>query len=168
MKIPRRLNDIEDSVTKQIREAIERGEFDDLPGKGKPLDLGDNAHVPAEWQLAFKMLRDANVAPRWIEQDKEIRLELQKLGRFLERHAKWQQQQRANLKSLSIDKIPAEHSQLEEARARAITEYRRRASALNKIIDTFNLQAPTARLQHPRIAIEEEIDEFKEKISRRF
>jgi Domain of unknown function (DUF1992) len=25
---------------RRIQEAIERGEFDDLPGKGKPLDLG--------------------------------------------------------------------------------------------------------------------------------
>lgn len=28
-------------VERQIREAMERGEFDDLPGAGKPLDLGD-------------------------------------------------------------------------------------------------------------------------------
>lgn len=28
-------------VERQIREAVERGEFDDLPGAGKPLDLGD-------------------------------------------------------------------------------------------------------------------------------
>ena len=31
----------ENSVEKQIREAQERGDFDDLPGAGKPLDLGD-------------------------------------------------------------------------------------------------------------------------------
>lgn len=31
----------ESPVEKQIREAQERGDFDDLPGAGKPLDLGD-------------------------------------------------------------------------------------------------------------------------------
>jgi hypothetical protein len=31
----------ESPVEKAIREAQERGEFDDLPGAGKPLDLGD-------------------------------------------------------------------------------------------------------------------------------
>jgi len=30
---------LENVIEKQIREAIERGEFDDLEGKGKPLDL---------------------------------------------------------------------------------------------------------------------------------
>lgn len=28
-------------IDRQIREAIERGEFDNLPGAGKPVDLGD-------------------------------------------------------------------------------------------------------------------------------
>ncbi|OFE18938.1 hypothetical protein BA895_01935 [Humibacillus sp. DSM 29435] len=31
----------ESPVEKQIREAQERGDFDDLPGAGRPLDLGD-------------------------------------------------------------------------------------------------------------------------------
>lgn len=31
----------ESPVERQIREAQERGDFDDLPGAGKPLDLGD-------------------------------------------------------------------------------------------------------------------------------
>lgn len=31
----------ESAVERQIREAQERGDFDDLPGAGKPLDLGD-------------------------------------------------------------------------------------------------------------------------------
>lgn len=31
-----------DPVERQIREAMERGEFDDLPGAGRPLDLGDD------------------------------------------------------------------------------------------------------------------------------
>jgi len=32
----------ESAVERQIREAQERGEFDDLPGAGKPLDLSDS------------------------------------------------------------------------------------------------------------------------------
>ena len=36
-------------VDLQLRQAIERGEFDDLPGKGKPIaDLGDH-HDPDWW-----------------------------------------------------------------------------------------------------------------------
>ena len=31
----------ESLVERRIREAVERGDFDDLPGAGKPLDLRD-------------------------------------------------------------------------------------------------------------------------------
>ncbi|MBI3741809.1 MAG: DUF1992 domain-containing protein [Chloroflexi bacterium] len=160
MKIPKRLNDIEDSVSKQIREAMERGDFDHLRGTGKPLDLGEDAHVPAEWKLAFKMLKDAQVAPQWIEQDKEIRADARALDLFLERQVAWQRQQRANLKSLAIEKIPDAHTQLQAARLHAIAEYRRRATALNQTIDAFNLQVPTSRLQHARVAIEDALENF--------
>lgn len=37
----------EDLVEEAIRLAIERGEFDDLPGQGKPLELGEDD--PAWW-----------------------------------------------------------------------------------------------------------------------
>jgi hypothetical protein len=40
-------------VERRIQEAIERGEFDDLPGKGKPPDLGeDDRMIPAELRMA--------------------------------------------------------------------------------------------------------------------
>jgi hypothetical protein len=43
----------------QIRRAIERGEFDDLPGRGKPLDLS-NSH-DADWWLKSLMKREGFV-----------------------------------------------------------------------------------------------------------
>ncbi len=43
----------------QIRRAIERGEFDDLPGSGKPLDLPDR-HDP-DWWLKSLMKREGLV-----------------------------------------------------------------------------------------------------------
>lgn len=44
----------------QIREAMERGEFDDLPGRGRPQELGD-ARDP-NWWLNRK-LRDEDAVP---------------------------------------------------------------------------------------------------------
>jgi hypothetical protein len=65
----------ENSIEQQIREAIERGDFDHLPGSGRPLDLSENPYTPADWRMAYKILQDAGMAPDWIEQDKEIRRE---------------------------------------------------------------------------------------------
>ena len=58
---------------RRIQEAIERGEFDDLPGKGKPLDLGDDDRtVPAELRMAYRILKNAGLLPPDVELHKEI------------------------------------------------------------------------------------------------
>ncbi|GEK81205.1 DnaJ family domain-containing protein [Agrococcus baldri] len=45
----------------QIRRAIDRGEFDDLPGSGRPLDLSD--HHDPEWWLKSLMQREGFQPP---------------------------------------------------------------------------------------------------------
>ncbi len=56
----------------KIREAIENGEFDDLPGKGKPLRLEEDRHLPADLRLVFKILKNADCLPPEIELRKQI------------------------------------------------------------------------------------------------
>jgi hypothetical protein len=53
-----------------IAKAREDGAFDDLPNTGKPLKLDQNA-VPTEWDLAFSMLKNAGVAPLWMEMQQD-------------------------------------------------------------------------------------------------
>jgi len=57
---------------KKIREAIDNGEFDDLPGKGKPLQLEDDRHLPQDIRLAHKILKNADCLPPELELRKEI------------------------------------------------------------------------------------------------
>lgn len=45
--------DFESVVERQIREAAERGEFDDLPGSGRPLEDLEPVHDPAWWAKRF-------------------------------------------------------------------------------------------------------------------
>ncbi|MEU8080444.1 DUF1992 domain-containing protein [Catellatospora citrea] len=47
----------ESSIDKQIREAQERGEFDDLPGMGKPLP-GAGETLPDDWWLRDLVQRE--------------------------------------------------------------------------------------------------------------
>jgi hypothetical protein len=48
---------------KKLLEAVSRGEFDDLPGAGRPLDLDDDALVPEDLRLAYRMLKNAGFVP---------------------------------------------------------------------------------------------------------
>ncbi len=137
---------------------MQRGEFDRLPGAGKPLVWEDDAHIPPDWQLAFKMLKDAGCAPEWIEQDKEIRAERDALARWLEQQTRWQREQVAALATRAPADARAVREHLARARERVRADYRARATALNRAIDAFNLQVPVVRLQHARIRIEEELE----------
>ena len=60
-------------IEQRIKEANERGEFDDLPGQGEPLDLVDDSNVPEDLRLAYKVLKNADCLPPELEAKKEIR-----------------------------------------------------------------------------------------------
>ncbi len=56
----------------RIREAIERGEFDNLPGRGKPLRLDDDSSVPEDLRMAYRILKNTGYLPPELELKKEI------------------------------------------------------------------------------------------------
>ena len=72
----------ESLIERQIREATEAGAFDDLPHQGERLPLEDDS-AAGEWAMAHRMLKNAGVAPPWIESDKEARRRLEALERLL-------------------------------------------------------------------------------------
>jgi hypothetical protein len=59
-------------VEQRIREAVENGEFDNLPGRGKPIPLEDDSHVPEDLRLAYKLLKNADCLPPELLEKKEI------------------------------------------------------------------------------------------------
>lgn len=65
---------------RKIREAMERGDFDSLPGKGRPLPPDDAAGVPEELRMGYRILKNAGCLPRELELRQEV-LALQDLLR---------------------------------------------------------------------------------------
>jgi len=62
-----------------IKEAMERGEFDNLPGKGKPIDLTEYFEAPEEVRLANSVLKNAGMTSREVDLLREI-AELKQIG----------------------------------------------------------------------------------------
>ena len=58
-------------VDERIRQAMERGEFDNLPGAGKPLEIDENPHA-GERALAFSLLKSHHLLPQEVELGKDI------------------------------------------------------------------------------------------------
>ena len=51
------------AIEQIIQNTIARGEFDNLAGKGKPLNLNENQLVDRDWRMAFSLLEHHGYAP---------------------------------------------------------------------------------------------------------
>lgn len=87
----------------RILEAQRRGEFENLPGHGKPLQLDDDTHVPEDLRLAYKVLKNANCLPPELELKKEIVATEQMLGRITDEGQKYQQLRRLNFLVMKLN-----------------------------------------------------------------
>ena len=56
----------------RVAEAIAAGELDDLPGRGRPLELDDDRMVPPELRAGYRLLRNAGFLPPELELHGEI------------------------------------------------------------------------------------------------
>jgi DnaJ family protein C protein 28 len=143
-------------IDQQIRQAQEQGEFDELPGKGKPLDLTPNPYAQ-ERELAFKILKNAGYAPEWIELDKAIRGKLERaravLARRWEQHRVWQNKvgKRAN------SRAQAEWQQAQAGWQKVIADFETEIQAINIEIAELNLKVPSLRFQRPKIDVAREL-----------
>lgn len=57
---------------RRITQAQKNGEFDHLPGEGRPLALEDDSHIPHELRMAFKVLKNAGYVPPEIADRNEV------------------------------------------------------------------------------------------------
>jgi DnaJ homolog subfamily C member 28 len=125
------MNRHESMTEKQLREAIEKGEFDDLPGKGQPIDLRENPFEDPDLRTVHRLLRNAGFAPGWIEERKSIDSELGAIQVKL--HRAWQ------LYGGGAQSVNPEWQ-------RNVAEFREKVEELNQRIRIYNLKAPSASL----------------------
>ncbi|MHB8645877.1 MAG: DnaJ family domain-containing protein [Thermomicrobiales bacterium] len=113
-------------VEEQIRDAQQKGEFDDLAGQGKPLDFNeDETAFEGDLKMAHHVLKNADALPFWIELDKEIRAR--------------QEYAHALLAQLRAAASPA-------LRRKLIADYREEAKAINDHILHFNCICPAPHI----------------------
>ncbi|MEQ8675670.1 MAG: DUF1992 domain-containing protein [Aggregatilineales bacterium] len=75
------LNRWYDLYDKAYQKAVEEGQFDNLRGTGKPLDLKTDDDVPDELRYAFKLMRENDIAPEWIMSGKALEHSQERLTR---------------------------------------------------------------------------------------
>ena len=90
-------------IEKRIKEAQKRGEFDELPGSGEPLNVEDDSHVPEDLRLAYKILKNADCLPPELALKKEIRQMEDMLEKIPDEKEKYRQIKRINYKILQLN-----------------------------------------------------------------
>jgi hypothetical protein len=63
---------IDKIAEEKIKQAIERGELQNLPGEGQPLRMDDDAQVPAELRAGYRLLKNSGFIPPEVTLRKEI------------------------------------------------------------------------------------------------
>ena len=90
------------SVDEVLRDAAARGEFDNLPGKGRLIDLGDYFSSDSENRVADRLLRDNRILPDHLQGRKEAE-DLAEAGQILlDREGKALQEMLDEIRRLSI------------------------------------------------------------------
>jgi hypothetical protein len=90
---------------RRIREAINDGMLDDLPGSGKPLSLEDDSHLPEDLRIAHKVLKNAGFVPPEIALRKEIANMEDLLGGMEDTKAKYRQLKKLNFLVMKLNMI---------------------------------------------------------------
>jgi DnaJ family protein C protein 28 len=126
-------------LDQRIAAAQAEGAFDNLPGAGKPFQFGDDALVPEDERVGYRLLKSNGFAPGWIELQKTIHADRAMLESWL-KHAnnRWP---RLNAR---------ERQRLQEEHKKKVTE-------LNRLIFNYTLTAPKAASQQMQLRVEEEL-----------
>ncbi len=176
-------------IDEAIAEARERGDFDNLPGTGEPLQIKENPFACAcAWELAFHVLENADMTPPWMEMTREIRegkaeldllreqtrqrlAALRALPPMVDQQAPptaqrgawwWPLRRRAAQPERNEPRTPS-LAALEAERQAARRRYLEKAADVDEIIAAYNAWLPDTlrRLQKPRLRAAAAAREFE-------
>jgi len=124
------------TIDEIIKKAMLSGDFDHLPGTGKPIVWKDNPFTPCEMRMVENLLKNNNLAYPWMETRKEI-------------------------EKFMIDLINKIKNRLPLSPTME-TEISKQILSLNKKIFDYNLSVPGVRFQRRMINLEEILQSIKQ------
>ena len=144
------MSEVPRNIDEQIRQAIQRGDFDDLPGKGKPLDLSENPYEDPGWRLTYRILKENGYTLPWIETRRNIELDFERVSKSLDRSWEWRKNATSRRGTM--------HAEREWQQA--LQKFREETDKINKRIRNYNLEIPSDQFQRRQINAELEINKI--------
>lgn len=146
---PRDVDEWQDFVSQRIDEAIADGAFDNLPGRGKPLNLNENPNEPPDMAMANKILKNNDVTPAWIGNRKALLKEIEALRGEMSQRWAWTETEWSTPE--------ANRAGLVRYWAGRVAEWSERIGQINSRILDLNLTLPIWRMELVRLQLSEEL-----------
>lgn len=145
-------------IEDKIQKGMQEGAFDNLPGKGQPLKLDDdNPFEDPSLRMGYRLLRNNGFTLPWIQEQKEIASEAERLCAELARS--WLRAERERV--AGGDRWQAQARWLKAASA-----FRRQVAELNERINNYNFQVPADRFRRQPLDAEREITRIAQSLTR--
>jgi hypothetical protein len=94
--------DLSKFIEEKIQKAIADGEFDNLAGRGKPIDMDAYFNTPSEYRMGHSLLKANNFVPEEVEMLREIGLLKEKIKTVSDESEKKFLTKTLNEKSLAL------------------------------------------------------------------
>ena len=136
----------------QIKDAIQKGQFENLKNQGKPLKDSDDDLAGENW-IANRILENNDELPDWLSLRKDISRQKEIVRRYRDE---------------AIERLHQLPNRLwpTDARLRRLTElYQKHVRQLNLMVDEHNHRCPS--IQHELVRMREDAIERKREIIRR-
>lgn len=158
---PQRPVNHETLVERIIQDAIAAGKLDNLAGEGKPLKVEqENPYIPEDMRLAYQILSRGGYAPPWVDQEKEVNLEIEQVKHARDEHSRWVIRRLDDIKQGPLQYFMRDLRQLSASHERWLVQHENRLQQLNEKIYSFNHICPTEDLLKVPIHVAHTMEEY--------
>ncbi len=144
-------HDRQNLIDDLIEEGRKQGVFDNLPGKGKPLNLKRSLFA-SEKELAHGLLKQNDLKPAWIMDRSDLMAQIDSLRTDIKR--KWNLYER----EYRLVQGEGQRSALVIAWDDACLKWTETITKLNQQINNFNLKRPSENLELFKLSLDNELE----------
>ncbi len=152
-RTPEQWNDL---ISQRIEEAMRDGQFDNLRGKGRPINPAPEPHIPPEMQMANSLLKNNELVPAWISDRNAVLAAVDTTRNKIRRAV-------ADYSTaLRSAETAAAREQVEARWQAQLSALREEVRALNRRIELQNFKQPVTFLEIYKLRLDDEVKSMTE------
>ena len=142
--------EFQDLVEDLIQDGQERGVFDNLAGRGKPLNLKSGLYE-GDSALANELMKEHKVVPLWLMRRNGVGTAVEELRMAIGRH--WQRHEQA----YRLAQDEGRRMALRLSWSAQCRDWQAEIKEINKLIDDFNLRRPIEGMEIFKLRLDDEL-----------